>query len=146
MNMLEAMRATVDLALERGYQDVVFDEVGVDWYHLNSMLERVQPNFSEAKTGRWLGYMQGVLVANGVATLEEMKELNKRFSDSEHGDWWHHPKRGSNYKIAGEIRLQCSTKQPQDGDMLTLYRDEEGHYSARLPEEFLDGRFVRGKQ
>jgi hypothetical protein len=32
---------------------------------------------------------------------------------------------------------------PKDGDLLVLYVNEDGHFSARLPEEFLDGRFER---
>lgn len=83
MNMREAMRATLDLARERGYGNVSFDEVGVDMEHLKSMYDRAvnsDEHFSEGKLGRWLGYMQGVLVANQCCTLEEMKDLNKAFA------------------------------------------------------------------
>lgn len=83
MNMREAMRATLDLARERGYGDVSFEEVGVDMQHLQSMYDRAEASeepFSEGKLGRWLGYMQGVLVANQCCTLEEMKDLNKAFA------------------------------------------------------------------
>lgn len=83
MNMREAMRATLDLARERGYSDISFDEIGVDMDHLQSMYDRVVSSdiqFSEGKLGRWLGYMQGVLVANQCCTLEEMKELNQVFA------------------------------------------------------------------
>jgi hypothetical protein len=83
MNMREAMRATLDLARDRGYGDIEFDEIGVDMEHLQSMCDRAEASeepFSEGKLGRWLGYMQGVLVANQCVTLEEMKELNKAFA------------------------------------------------------------------
>jgi hypothetical protein len=82
MNMREAMRATLDLARERGYGDISFDEEGTDMAHLDSMYRRMEEgeHFSEGKLGRWLGYAQGVLVAHQCCTLEEMKELNKAFS------------------------------------------------------------------
>lgn len=84
MKQLEAMGATLLLAGERNYDMTEFEEVGVNFDHLESMYQRVRDNptgFSEGKLGRWLGYMQGVLVANQCCTLEEMKELNKRFAD-----------------------------------------------------------------
>lgn len=81
MNMREAMRATLDLARERGYGDISFDEDGTDMGHLDSMYHRMEnEDFSEGKLGRWLGYAQGVLVAHQCCTLEEMKELNKAFA------------------------------------------------------------------
>lgn len=83
MDQLGAMKATLQLAEERDYWDIDFEEVGVDYEHLKSMVSRIDgmpTEYSEAKKGRWLGYMQGVLVANAVMTLEEAKEINKRFS------------------------------------------------------------------
>ena len=58
------------------------------------------------------------------------------------GPRFHHKKRGSNYTVVGAARLQFSTTMPKDGDMLTLYRGDDGVYSVRAPEEFNDGRFV----
>lgn len=84
MSMIRAMQATLELARERDYQFIEFEQPGVDYEHLVSMYNRViaEPDqFSEGKLGRWLGYMQGVLVANDTCTLDEMKELNKRFED-----------------------------------------------------------------
>lgn len=145
MNMVAAVGATLGFAYANGYYDISFDEAGVDFNHLKSMKDRIDENpkgFSEGKLGRWLGYMQGVLVANQCATLEQMKELNKRFADEK--EVWFHPKCGKTYEIVGEVRLQCSTKQLSDGDMLVLYRSlEDGSYSARDPDEFHDGRFVQ---
>lgn len=53
-----------------------------------------------------------------------------------------HVKRGTRYVVVGEARAQCSTVPIQDGDMLTLYRGEDGVYGVRPPVEFNDGRFV----
>lgn len=57
------------------------------------------------------------------------------------GPRFHHKKRGSNYTVVGAARLQFSTTMPKDGDMLTLYRGDDGAYSVRAPDEFNDGRF-----
>lgn len=46
--------------------------------HLKWMCE--QEDLSENKRMRWLGYIQGVLVARGFATLEEMKDISRRAS------------------------------------------------------------------
>jgi hypothetical protein len=40
------------------------------------MQSRVDDTFSQAKLGRWLGYIQGVAVNSGYATLDEMKRIN----------------------------------------------------------------------
>lgn len=49
---------------------------GLTRQHLRWMCEQIA-TLSEAKAMRWLGYVQGVLVAWGVATLTEMKELSR---------------------------------------------------------------------
>lgn len=54
--------------------------------HLREMWERVRADdnpqggkgFSEAKLGRWLGWAQCAVVASGVATLDDMKAINRR--------------------------------------------------------------------
>ena len=61
------------------------------------------------------------------------------------GTKWHHRKRGTDYKVVGEVRLNYSEVVPKDGEMLTLYLGEDGVYSSRRPEEFLDGRFLEVK-
>ncbi len=84
MKTLEAMRATLELAKERDFDMIGFEEEGVDFDHLKSMVDRAEDpasEFSEGKINRWLGYMQGVLVATSTCTLEEVKELNRRFAD-----------------------------------------------------------------
>lgn len=75
----------------------------------------------------------GRMDATEAAQLIEKAYLGPRF---------HHKKRGSNYTVIGEARLQCSNKLPVDGDMLVLYRGDDGVYSVRDPDEFDDGRFV----
>lgn len=50
--------------------------------HAKWMLEEISKGgMSDGKANRWLGYAQGALVSMDVATLEEMKEINKEFSD-----------------------------------------------------------------
>lgn len=46
--------------------------------HLHNMDQRLEDTFSEAKIGRWLGWLQAAVVANGIATMEEMKEINRK--------------------------------------------------------------------
>lgn len=53
--------------------------------HLRGMYDRIlehQEDFSEGKLGRWLGWLQGVLCAQEVLTLEECKQINKRCSEA----------------------------------------------------------------
>ncbi len=69
-------------------------------------------------------------------------EAAKLIEKAYYGPRFHHKKRGSNYTVIGAARLQFSTRLPEDGDMLTLYRGDDGTYSVRAPEEFNDGRFI----
>jgi hypothetical protein len=143
LRQIDAMVATLKFARENEYDLISFEEEGVDYEHLESMLKRVQeahPPLGEAKLGRWLGWMQGVLVANQCGTLENYKAINKSFSD----DFTHrHLGRGTKYKVVGMARAQCSVEPIKDGDMLMLYVGEDGVYSVRPPAEFNDGRFER---
>jgi hypothetical protein len=45
------------------------------------MRSRITPGFSDAKLGRWLGWAQCAVVASGVATLTDMKEINQAHAD-----------------------------------------------------------------
>lgn len=49
--------------------------------HLRWMVKQMAGEMSENKTMRWLGYIQGVLVAKGDATLDEMKDVSRRASE-----------------------------------------------------------------
>lgn len=76
MNTLQAFKDTLILAEKNGMPP----EEGIDGcqlYHLYDMLDRITPTFSEGKLNRWLGWAQGVIVAQGYGTLEEMKQINR---------------------------------------------------------------------
>lgn len=82
MNQRHAFKETMDLAYERGMHRLHLRE-DMSFRHLEDMWKRVsREDFSEAKLGRWLGWAQATVVASGVATLEEMKQINQRFADS----------------------------------------------------------------
>jgi len=85
MDMIGAMRATLELARRYDLDMLSSDIPSSDYDNLESMLDRVMSNpaeFSEAKLGRWLGWMQACVVINscGGITLEDMKSLNRKFS------------------------------------------------------------------
>lgn len=53
-----------------------------DYEHLRSMYVRASaPDFSLGKANRWLGYMQGVMVAMGVLDLDDVKDISKLASE-----------------------------------------------------------------
>lgn len=54
-------------------------ELGI--YHCHGMLDKMVEFVREGrmeKANRWLGFVQGVLWANGIYTLEDFKEHNRR--------------------------------------------------------------------
>lgn len=53
-------------------------ESGLGYAHLRWMVQQIGAGMSQDKAMRWLGYIQGVLVATGDADLQEMKELSMR--------------------------------------------------------------------
>lgn len=53
------------------------DPNGLSLAHLRWMIAEMGA-MSEAKTMRWLGYIQGVLVAYHVFTLDECKEMSRK--------------------------------------------------------------------
>lgn len=85
MDQLAAMRWTLSRAHEHGMHDVEGLAEGCDYWHLQDMVERAQAGeFSEAKLGRWLGWMQCAVVAAGIGlTLEDMKEINRHHATDE---------------------------------------------------------------
>lgn len=84
LNQREAFNETVRLAQTAGMPELPGSELGLA--HMRSMQERILPEFSEAKLGRWLGWAQCALVAADVGvTLEDMKALNMRYSDRQGG-------------------------------------------------------------
>jgi hypothetical protein len=79
MNQRKAFEDTLSLAAWRGMPDSPGSTLG--FAHISDMYSRIEDGFSESKLGRWLGWAQCAVVASGVATLEEMKEINLRNSD-----------------------------------------------------------------
>ena len=78
MSQLTAMRETLTRAQECGMADIAGFAEGCDYWHLQDMVERAQAEgFSEAKLGRWLGWMQCAVVAADLGiTLDDMKQIN----------------------------------------------------------------------
>lgn len=58
-------------------------EGGINNPHLRWMVSHIIVCGSENKAMRWLGYIQGVLVAQGRATLADMKDINRRALSSQ---------------------------------------------------------------
>jgi hypothetical protein len=75
MNQRKAFDDTVALAIERGMPMNEGSDIGLA--HLLDMQQRITPDFSEAKLGRWLGWAQCALVAACVeVTLDDVKHIN----------------------------------------------------------------------
>lgn len=54
----------------------------VSWQHFEDMLVRSgDPALSDGKINRWLGWMQGVLEAQGIITGDQAGEMNLRHRD-----------------------------------------------------------------
>lgn len=84
MDQIAAMKETLKQARERGFPDLSHME-DADYAHFTYMLDsaidgQVSGEFSEEKIGRWLGYIQGALVAQSIFTLDEVKAINEQFS------------------------------------------------------------------
>lgn len=79
MNQRAAFDATIGLALGREMPLEEGSSLGLS--HLLDMQSRITPEFSEAKLGRWLGWAQAAVVSHGLMTLEDMKQINRRYAD-----------------------------------------------------------------
>lgn len=78
MNQRGALKATIKLAEERGMpEEHQFPSLSLS--HIRSTESRLEPGYSDAKVGRWLGWAQCAVVASGLATIEEMKAINKEY-------------------------------------------------------------------
>lgn len=85
MNQQEAFRETLGLCEDR-WPSPMSGALSIE--HMRDMLRRIDANsdatapdgFSAAKLGRWLGYLQGVAVALDVMSLDECKEINKKWA------------------------------------------------------------------
>lgn len=83
MNMIAAAQETLERAAAAGMANVSSDIPELDFPHLQKMLATMlEGNMSEAKVGRWLGWMQAAVVAADIGlTLEDMKQINMGWAD-----------------------------------------------------------------
>jgi hypothetical protein len=149
MNQIEAFRETLARCEDR-WPVPMFGETSIE--HMRDMLRRMETNsdatapngFSEAKLGRWLGYLQGVAVGLDAMTLEECKNINKKWAGDAPTQKWRpthrHVKRGSSYRKIGTALLQSSGP-IGEACSLVIYQAENGRLWARPEGEFDDGRF-----
>lgn len=119
----------------------VFDPDGImdhthEWYRPTIIDPRWSPAVREHLDHGGLLLRINVNKANA-----EMLRANQVFTHR-------HVKRGTRYRVIGDVRLQISSDaiagkwaSELDGVMFTLYQGEDGVYSARHPDEFNDGRF-----
>lgn len=79
VDQMAAMKVTVQLAKDNPWWART---KGTTVKHLEDMLERAMndDDMDDAKMGRWLGWMQAVLVMNSpkMFTLDDMKEINRQ--------------------------------------------------------------------
>lgn len=57
------------------------NEEGCTLAHLRWMVQEIGNDMSINKAMRWLGYIQGMLVAMAVVSLHDMKELSKKYAE-----------------------------------------------------------------
>ena len=88
MNMIAAMRDTIELARANGMDKMEYDNPDLDFPHLLDMCVMMETGnspqgggFSEGKLGRWLGWAQAAVVAAACGTLDDMKAINKKWAD-----------------------------------------------------------------
>lgn len=79
--MREAMQETLAMARAGHMDERRLGIEGLDFDHIEFMPERATQDFSAAKLGRWLGWMQAAVVASGAASLNDMKAINKQCSE-----------------------------------------------------------------
>lgn len=82
VNPVTAASKLSEHVLTRVPNEDVWNEDGSKNYasrgHIAYMIIKILSGGVEGeKAHRWLGYIQGVLVARGFASLDEMKEVNK---------------------------------------------------------------------
>ncbi len=89
VKILEAVETYEQLFAERGMQrvkvshDMVPQNAGEQLGHAYAMLPQLREFVAEGrleKAFRWLGFIQGVLWANGVFVLEDLKNHNRPVS------------------------------------------------------------------
>lgn len=81
MNQRAAFVETIALADHAGMPEHSPVDPSLGLAHLRDMYARLDPEWSDAKVGRWLGWAQAALVAANVGiTLEQVKQINLRHS------------------------------------------------------------------
>lgn len=58
---------------------------------------------------------------------------------------WRHKKRGTIYTEVCRAELQAATGNPEEGELMIVYRGEDGNVWVRGAGEFNDGRFEEVK-
>lgn len=80
MNMIGAAEKTMEVARERMKKHVPHKSE-LSLIHLEEMLTKMRAtDMSKAKMGRWLGWMQAAVVAATDLSLEDMKNINRKFA------------------------------------------------------------------
>lgn len=60
-----------------------FDSPDIGFNHVLEMYEKIKEHpMPRGKLNRWLAWIQCSVVSWGVATLEEMKDINRRHADT----------------------------------------------------------------
>lgn len=80
MNQQEAARETLRQAKEVWPNNPIVKDHSFSLEHLEYMMDRMFEGMSDAKRGRWLGWMQAVVVAQTVLNLDDMKRINEGYS------------------------------------------------------------------
>lgn len=62
-------------------------------------------------------------------------------SDSKTTRRWRHKKRGTIYTEVCRAELRAATRNPEEGELMIVYRGEDGNVWVRAAGEFKDGRF-----
>jgi hypothetical protein len=95
MHVLKAAEDTlrvVDLRVRAGHSHTMQAVGDTGFMHLQEMLSKMRrsnkedPPMSYGKANRWLGWMQCAVVAHGLASLEEMKNINREHAGEEWTD------------------------------------------------------------
>jgi len=103
----------------------------------------------EGRTTQWAELRGGEAGQYQIAHCAEREDAEAILSallahqrpQGEVGLRYRHVKRGTVYTVIGEAELQVAVCNPVEGDLLTIYRGDDGKLWARFRDEFLDGRF-----
>lgn len=79
MNLQQCLAVAdrIDKEILHPLVDAKRDDKGINLSHLKWMVEQMHGKMSQDKAMRWLGYIQGVLVARYGQDLDYMKQISK---------------------------------------------------------------------